>query len=61
VARILNIAWVQDALEHPARIIARAVGIARVRIDARVRCPSRARNVTDIRGEILKASASHSK
>ena len=52
VATVLNIAWVDDALNHPARIIC----------PRSVRCPqtgqcgvpvNRARDITDVRAEIL--------
>jgi transcriptional regulator with XRE-family HTH domain len=52
-ARVLNIAWIEEALAHPARIIC-----PRSRLCPRPqRCesamPSRAREVTDVRAEIL--------
>lgn len=57
VAKVLNIAWIEDALDHSARIIC----------PRSTRCPrsdhctggrsSRAREVTDIREEILKHPA----
>jgi hypothetical protein len=55
-ARVLNIAWIEDALEHPAQIICPRSS----------RCPrsehctggtKRARGVTDIREEVLGARA----
>jgi hypothetical protein len=50
---VLNIAWIEEALAHPARIIC-----PRSRLCPRPqRCesamPSRAREVTDVRAEIL--------
>jgi hypothetical protein len=57
VAKVLNIAWIEDAIEHTARIIC----------PRSTRCPrsehctggraSRAREVTDIREEILEQPA----
>jgi transcriptional regulator with XRE-family HTH domain len=55
VARVLNIAWVEDALSLPARIICPRS----TRCPRPERCegamPSRAREITDIRAEILSA------
>jgi len=52
-ARVLNIAWIEDALAHPARIICPRSS----RCPRPERCesalPSRAREVTDVRAEIL--------
>lgn len=55
VANVLNIAWIEDALEHPARIICpRSSCCPRSERceGARVR-PSRAREIDDVRDEIL--------
>jgi transcriptional regulator with XRE-family HTH domain len=53
VARVLNIAWIEEALGHPPRIICPRSS----RCPRPERCegavPSRAREVTDIRAEIL--------
>jgi transcriptional regulator with XRE-family HTH domain len=61
VARILNIAWVQEALGHPARIICPRSGHCPRSDRCEGAVPSRARDVTDIRSEILKANALPSK
>jgi hypothetical protein len=52
-ARVLNIAWIEEALAHPPRIICpRSSRCPRPeRCEAAV--PSRAREVTDVRAEIL--------
>ncbi len=57
-AGVLNIAWVEEALSHPARIICpRSTHCPRPdRCEGAV--PSRAREVTDIRAEILRAGSS---
>jgi transcriptional regulator with XRE-family HTH domain len=57
-AGVLNIAWVEEALSHPARIICpRSTHCPRPdRCEGAV--PSRAREVTDIRAEILGESGS---
>jgi hypothetical protein len=53
VAQVLNIAWIEDALEQPARIICPR----NTRCPRADRCeggrPSRAREITDVRDEIL--------
>jgi hypothetical protein len=54
LAQLLNIAWIEDAMEHPARIICpRSSSCPRA-----TRCegarPSRAREITDVREEILR-------
>jgi transcriptional regulator with XRE-family HTH domain len=56
-AGVLNIAWVEEALEHPARIICpRSANCPRPdRCEGAV--PSRAREITDIRAEILGAAS----
>ncbi len=57
VAGVLNIGWIEDALEHPARIICPRSS----RCPRSERCtgtPTRARDVTDIREEVLRARAS---
>ncbi|MCC7463221.1 MAG: DUF3612 domain-containing protein [Gammaproteobacteria bacterium] len=57
VAGVLNIGWIDDALEHPARIICPRSS----RCPRSERCTgatTRARNVTDIRQEVLRARAS---
>lgn len=56
-AGVLNIAWVEEALEHPARIICpRSANCPRPdRCEGAV--PSRAREITDIRAEILEAGS----
>ena len=56
-AGVLNIAWVEEALEHPARIICpRSANCPRPdRCEGAV--PSRAREITDIRAEILGATS----
>ncbi|MGH8230668.1 MAG: DUF3612 domain-containing protein [Steroidobacteraceae bacterium] len=53
VARVLNIAWIEEALAHPARIICpRSSRCPRPdRCESAV--PSKAREITDIRAEIL--------
>jgi hypothetical protein len=53
-ARVLNIAWIEEALAHPPRIICpRSSRCPRPeRCEAAV--PSRAREVTDVRAEILR-------
>jgi transcriptional regulator with XRE-family HTH domain len=53
VARVLNIAWIEEALNHPPRIICpRSSRCPRPdRCESAV--PSRAREVTDVRAEIL--------
>jgi hypothetical protein len=52
-ARVLNIAWIEEALAHPPRIICPRSS----RCPRPERCesavPSRAREVTDVRAEIL--------
>jgi len=52
-ARVLNIAWIEEALAHPARIICPRSS----RCPRPDRCesalPSKAREITDIRAEIL--------
>jgi hypothetical protein len=55
-AGVLNIAWVEEALEQPARIICpRSSHCPRPdRCEGAV--PSRAREITDIRAEILGAT-----
>jgi transcriptional regulator with XRE-family HTH domain len=54
VAQVLNIAWIEDALEHPARVICPRS----TRCPRSERCegarPSRAREITDVRDEILR-------
>jgi hypothetical protein len=55
VANVLNIAWIEDALSQPARIICpRSTRCPRSGSD---RCegarPSRAREIADVRDEIL--------
>ena len=55
-ARVLNIAWVEDALEKPARIICpRSSHCPRVGHCEGAK-PSRARAITDVREEILSAA-----
>jgi hypothetical protein len=53
VANVLNIAWIEDALSQPARIICPR----RTRCPRSDRCegarPSRAREIADVRDEIL--------
>jgi hypothetical protein len=58
-AGVLNIAWVEEALEHPARIICpRSAHCPRPdRCEGAV--PSRAREITDIRAEILGATSAN--
>jgi transcriptional regulator with XRE-family HTH domain len=57
VAQVLNIAWIQDALEQPARIICpRSTGCPRPELCQGAR-PSRAREITDVRDEILRRGA----
>ncbi|MEZ5499518.1 MAG: DUF3612 domain-containing protein [Steroidobacteraceae bacterium] len=52
-AKVLNIDWILDALEHPARIICpRSNSCPRDNRCAGAR-PSRARQITDVRAEIL--------
>jgi transcriptional regulator with XRE-family HTH domain len=54
VAQLLNIAWIEDALDHPARVICPRS----TRCPCPERCeaarPSRAREITDVRDEILR-------
>lgn len=53
VAQVLNIAWIEDALEQPARIICpRSTRCPRAERCEGAR-PSRAREITDVRDEIL--------
>jgi transcriptional regulator with XRE-family HTH domain len=56
VANVLNIAWVKDALEHPARIICPRSN----RCPRPERCegakPSRAREITDVRAEVMASA-----
>ena len=57
MAGVLNIGWIEDALEHPARIICPRSS----RCPRSERCTgahAHARNVTDIREEVLRARAS---
>jgi len=53
VANVLNIAWLKDALEHPARIICPRSN----RCPRSERCegarPSRAREIPDVRAEVM--------
>jgi len=53
VANVLNIAWLKDALEHPARVICPRSN----RCPRTERCegakPSRARVITDVRAEVM--------
>jgi hypothetical protein len=55
-AGVLNIVWVEEALEHPARIICpRSAHCPRPdRCEGAV--PSRGREITDIRAEIVGGS-----
>ncbi len=55
VANVLNIAWIEDALAQPARIICpRSAGCPRPERCAGARPrPSRAREISDVREEIL--------
>lgn len=58
VAEVLNIAWIEEALSHPARIICpRSARCPRAERCAGAR-PSQAREITDIRDEILRQEAS---
>jgi len=55
IAQVLNIAWIEEALSHPARIICpRSSSCPRAE---RCECtrPSRAKEITDVRDEILAA------
>jgi len=53
VANVLNIAWIEDALSHPARIICpRSTRCPRMDRCEGAR-PSRAREIADVRDEIL--------
>ena len=56
VANVLNIAWVKEALEHPARIICPRSN----RCPRPERCegakPSRAREITDVRAEVMASA-----
>jgi hypothetical protein len=55
-ARVLNIAWIEDALGLPARIICpRSAHCPRTEHCDRA-AASRAREITDVRDEILRAS-----
>jgi hypothetical protein len=57
VAQVLNIAWIEDAVSHPARIICPRSN----RCPRPERCegarPSKAREIADIREEILGREA----
>ena len=54
-ARVLNIAWVEDALANPARIICpRSTHCPRTEHCAGADAPSRAREITDVRREIIE-------
>jgi hypothetical protein len=55
VANVLNIAWIEDALEQPARIICpRSSRCPRPeRCEGAKARPSRAREIDDVRDEIL--------
>jgi hypothetical protein len=59
VANVLNIAWIKDALDQPARVICPRSN----RCPRSDRCegarPSRAREITDVRAEVM-ASATES-
>jgi transcriptional regulator with XRE-family HTH domain len=56
VANVLNIAWLKEALEHPARIICPRSN----RCPRPERCegakPSRAREITDVRAEVMASA-----
>ena len=53
VANVLNIAWIEEALEQPARIICPRSGSC-PRVDRCVGAPpSRAREIAEVRDEIL--------
>jgi transcriptional regulator with XRE-family HTH domain len=56
VANVLNIAWVNDALEHPARVICPRSN----RCPRQERCegakPSRAREIPDVRAEVMASA-----
>ncbi len=60
VANVLNIAWLRDALEHPARIICPRSN----RCPRPERCegarPSRAREITDVRAEVMASATDES-
>lgn len=53
VARVLNIAWVEDALERPARIICPRSSHCPITGHCEGVKPSRAREITDLRREIV--------
>jgi len=53
VARVLNIAWVEDALERPARIICPRSSHCPITGHCEGVKPSRAREITDVRREIV--------
>ena len=56
-ARVLNIAWVEEALASPARIICpRSTHCPRTEHCAGAHPPSRAREITDVRREIIEKS-----
>jgi hypothetical protein len=56
VANVLNIAWLKDALEQPARVICPRSN----RCPRTERCegakPSRAREITDVRAEVMASA-----
>ena len=52
-ARVLNIAWIEEALTHPARIICPRSSRCPRPDRCEAAMPSRAREVTDVRAEIL--------
>ena len=53
VANVLNIAWIEDALRHPARIICPRSGACPRPERCEGARPSRAREIADVREEIL--------
>jgi transcriptional regulator with XRE-family HTH domain len=54
VAHVLNIAWIEEALEHPARIICPRSTLCPRSERCEGARPSRAREITDVRDEILR-------
>jgi transcriptional regulator with XRE-family HTH domain len=58
VANVLNIAWLKDALEHPARVICPRSS----RCPRSERCegarPSKARDIPDVRAEVMASATS---
>ena len=56
VARVLNIAWIEEALLRPARIICPRSTFCPRKEPCEPRRPSMAREITDVRREIIGAA-----